>query len=219
MNTDRRLTDLVLHRDLETMGLTPEEYRLYGHLVATIQSPAPDPASACHLTPEASKLALAVLSGCGLIASVEGVWVLCDRQDWAHGMVEQVRESAKKELAKAQEPETPHQEFMRRWDEEFFKVNGFKYTFDGGRDGKSVKALLAQGKTVSGMIEIAVAAWTKSKSGQGRCWACAQAATLAGFHQRLNAIQLELRQGCNGSAPPSLNGSVVYGEKLEVRKL
>ncbi len=218
MNTDRRSLDILLHKELETFGLTPEEYRLYAHLVATIQSPAPDPGAACRLPPEASKLALAVLSGCGLITSVEGVWVLNDQQDWVGGMVEQVREAAMKE-AKTKEPETPHQEFMRRWSEEFQMVNGFKYTFDGGRDGKAAKALLAQGKTVDGLIEIAVQAWTKAKSGGGRCWACSQAASMSGFQQRLNAIQLELKQGCTGSAPPSAVGSKVYGEKVEGRVL
>lgn len=224
MNTDRRSLDILLNRELETLGLTPEEYRLYAHLVATVHSPSIDPAKASGLTQEASELALAVLSGCGMISHVEGVWVLQDKADWAGGMVEQIRAAALAYAAKTPEPEpvvpeTPHQEFMRRWDEEFLRVNGVKYTFDGGRDGKAAKTLLAQGKTVDGMIEIAIQAWTKSRNGGQRCWACTQAATLWGFQQRLNAIQLELKQGCTGSAPPSLAQSAVYKEKLVGKEL
>lgn len=224
MNTDRRSLDILLNREIETLGLTPEEYRLYAHLVAAVHSPSIDPAKASGLTQEATELALAVLSGCGLVTSVQGFWVLCDKADWAGGMVEQVRAEALKIAAKAPEPEpepveTPHQTFMRRWDEEFFKVNEYKYTFDGPRDGAAVKDLLKQGKTVDGMISLAIQAWNKVRSGGGRCWGCSQAVTIWGFKQRLNAIQMELKQGCLGSAPPSGVGSRVYGEHVEAKVL
>jgi len=84
-----------------------------------------------------------------------------------------------------------HAEFVRLWCERYETVLGEAYAFQGGKDGKHVKKLLASsGQTPAQLIEVAEGAW-KRPSG---FW-CKQAASISGFNSRFNEIRQEIKNG------------------------
>ena len=84
-----------------------------------------------------------------------------------------------------------HAEFVRLWCERYQTVTGERYAFQGGKDGRHVKKLLASsGKTPSQLVEVAEAAWKRPNG----FW-CKQAASISGFNSRFNEIRQEVKNG------------------------
>ena len=89
-----------------------------------------------------------------------------------------------------------HSAFIKGWTENFKAHFGFEYVFDGGRDGKAVKTLLATKILRIDLLEIAKQAWNHQHT-----FACKQASTIHGFNNSLNPIRTELKNGTiNGKA-------------------
>lgn len=83
-----------------------------------------------------------------------------------------------------------HKRFIELWTVAFLKHFGFPYRFDGAKDGKAVKTLLATTrKTPEELLEMATKAWAR------RDYPFSSAATIAGFNSRLNEIQVKLSTG------------------------
>lgn len=83
-----------------------------------------------------------------------------------------------------------HKRFIELWTVAFLKHFGFPYRFDGAKDGKAVKTLLATTrKTPEELLEMAAKAWAR------RDYPFSSAATIAGFNSRLNEIQVKLSIG------------------------
>ena len=83
-----------------------------------------------------------------------------------------------------------HSAFIKGWTDNFKAQWGFDYTFDGGRDGKAVKTLLATKILRSDLLEIAKKAWNHQHT-----FSCKQASTIHGFCNNLNPIRTELKNG------------------------
>ena len=81
-----------------------------------------------------------------------------------------------------------HSAFIKGWTDNFKAQWGFDYTFDGGRDGKAVKTLLATKILRSDLLEIAKKAWNHQHT-----FSCKQASTIHGFCNNLNPIRTELK--------------------------
>ena len=83
-----------------------------------------------------------------------------------------------------------HSAFIKGWTDNFKAHFGFEYVFDGGRDGKAVKALLSTKILRFELLEIAKQAWKHQHT-----FACKQASTIHGFCNNLNPIRTELKNG------------------------
>lgn len=101
-----------------------------------------------------------------------------------------------KKVVPAANPE--HQAFIQGWVDNFRAAHGFDYSFDGGRDGKAVKALLGMGILRLDLLEIAKQAWERNKVHPRENFYCRQSITIAGFKTCFNQIRSELN-GKNGS--------------------
>ena len=97
------------------------------------------------------------------------------------------------------EKQTPseHAVFVKQWSDEYKRINGVDYVFNGGRDGKAVKKLLSTGNSASALIREATAAWVRFKSPFLR----QRASTVHGFADALNEIRCELRDLDKASRP------------------
>lgn len=94
-----------------------------------------------------------------------------------------------------------HARFIAEWAAAFKNDRDAAYKFEGGRDGKAVKALLAFNEDVDELIALAQAAW--KKTGPRFFW-CEKAVTIASFASRLNEIRAELDAlPANGHKKPS----------------
>lgn len=76
------------------------------------------------------------------------------------------------------------------------KAHGFKYMFQGAKDGTAADRILRLGVGVQELINVAVEAWKHPD-----WFNCRQAASLAGFVCRFNEIREELKN------PPVQNGA------------
>jgi hypothetical protein len=81
-----------------------------------------------------------------------------------------------------------HQEFIRKWEEVYQSTLGHKYVFNGGRDGKAVKALIATGDSIDLIIESARLTWTGKDEFLKK-----RAATIHGFQSALNEIRMAIK--------------------------
>ena len=95
----------------------------------------------------------------------------------------------------------PHQVFVEDWCKSYEEEHGRKYKFEGGRDGKAVKALLATGETGENLLVFARAAWKYP----GGYW-CKHAATINGFENKFNDILAELEYGKANDKSSRTNG-------------
>jgi hypothetical protein len=101
-----------------------------------------------------------------------------------------VRHKSKPPPKAKAESSPEHHEFIRRWTDRFQAVHGRPYVFQGGKDGKAVKTLLASsGLKPDELMAIAEKAWGST----GRdFFHCQAAVTISGFASRINEIQDEL---------------------------
>lgn len=89
---------------------------------------------------------------------------------------------------KKTQPNAEHGGFIAAWHSAFRDKFDFPYEFDGGRDGKAVKELLATSTPGEELLSIARDAWCNQKS-----FACKQASTIHGFRNYLNQIRVDLK--------------------------
>lgn len=82
------------------------------------------------------------------------------------------------------------------WCEAYAKAHGFRYMFQGAKDGTAADRLLKLGLTVTEIMTVAIEAWKHPD-----WFNCKQAASLAGFACRFNEIRMEQLQ------PPLQNGA------------
>lgn len=88
-----------------------------------------------------------------------------------------------------------HAEFIEKWSADYEETFKEKYAFQGGKDAKAVKALLAaSGKTPDELMKMAKAAWAN-----GSLFYCKSAASICGFNSKFNEIRSELNQKRNGT--------------------
>ena len=87
---------------------------------------------------------------------------------------------------------SPHGGFIQAWGQAYKAKFGYEYAFDGGRDGKAVKALLQINVPTSEVLEIATLAWDRSVK-PPRAFGCEQASTIHGFQEQFNKIRAELK--------------------------
>ena len=84
-----------------------------------------------------------------------------------------------------------HQIFISGWTQAFREVRGFDYAFDGGKDAKAVKDLLALGIPVPELLNIAVAAWNRDMTDKF-CKASKRASAIHSFRHAFNEIRSEV---------------------------
>lgn len=84
-----------------------------------------------------------------------------------------------------------HKEFIEGWSKSFLEAWGTPYQFNGGRDGRAVKELVAKNITVPELLKNAQIAWKVHKTNP-KTWNCGQAATIHGFKERLMNIITEI---------------------------
>lgn len=75
-----------------------------------------------------------------------------------------------------------HKVFIETWSEEWKAFHGDKYDFQG-RDAKSVKTLLSNGKTLGDLIDLAKAGWRSSNA-----FVKSRSVTIHGFEDVMNQI-------------------------------
>ena len=97
---------------------------------------------------------------------------------------------------KSSKPEVPsdprHHEIMTRWCEAFKTCRGSQYQVHGGKDGKHLKSLLSQFKTLSAnlFMRVAVDAWEHGQNQYSKH--CKRSYSLADFCIAWNSIKEEL---------------------------
>lgn len=84
-----------------------------------------------------------------------------------------------------------HKEFIEGWSKSFLEAWGTPYQFNGGRDGRAVKELVAKNIPVPELLKNAQIAWKVHKTNP-KTWNCGQAATIHGFKERLMNIITEI---------------------------
>lgn len=103
--------------------------------------------------------------------------------------------------ADGENPQSAHKRLTDLWCEEYANHFGYNYAFVGGRDGKAVKDLLRFGVDVGEIIEIAKAAWGKSKSD----FDCKNSVSLPKFVSKFNEIRRVVGQSIYPSASRSVS--------------
>lgn len=95
--------------------------------------------------------------------------------------------------------DTRHRDFIDLWTEAYQQQFDRPYAFNGGKDGSSLKRLLASTKTTAGqLMAIVTTAWTKK--GKKYFW-CEKSVTIATFASHFNEVQAELAQQQPGDIP------------------
>lgn len=95
-----------------------------------------------------------------------------------------------------------HKAFIDGWGLNFIAVHGFSYVFDGGKDGRAVKELLAMGIPRLDLLEIAKQAWEIGSQPYAKH--CKMASTIWGFRKAFNDIRVEVK---NATAKPNAQSS------------
>ena len=85
----------------------------------------------------------------------------------------------------------PHTQTIDLWVEAFQNKFGVKYIFTGGKDGKSVKALLEAGMSPEEIRDLAVRAWNAPAG--AKFWNCHhRCLTICDFTSVINKVRAEL---------------------------
>ncbi len=96
-------------------------------------------------------------------------------------------------------PSSAHATMIRLWTEAYSQQFGCEYAFQGGKDAKAVKELLASTKlSPEQLIDIAKSAWKN-----GSTFYCKSAASLTGFNSKFNEIRQELKNGTHRKSTTS----------------
>lgn len=85
--------------------------------------------------------------------------------------------------------ESPHHIFIELWSKDFKEAHGIDYAFDGGKDGKAVKTLLAKSKlSPADLVSVARQAWVNPT-----LFNCKRAVSIHGFCDAFNEVRAELK--------------------------
>ena len=84
-----------------------------------------------------------------------------------------------------------HQAFISGWTQAFKEVRGFDYAFDGGKDAKAVKDLMALRIPVPELLSIAGAAWNRDMTDKF-CKASKRSNAIHSFRHAFNEIRAEV---------------------------
>lgn len=85
--------------------------------------------------------------------------------------------------------------FVKGWSEAFKSFHGFDYKFDGGKDGKATKDLMAMNLPILELLDVAKRAWAKNRADAQFSKACKESATIHGFRYAFNPIRVEVSNG------------------------
>lgn len=117
------------------------------------------------------------------------------------------KERIKKEDPTASAVPSPHTETTRLWEAAFLEVHKTKYTFNGGRDAKAIKTLLASELTPGEIVNLARFAWGQDSDRFLR----SQALTIHGLLSVINQIRVAFNKD-NALKPPTASGYQTMAE-------
>ena len=136
----------------------------------------------------------------------ERMAILCEAGRATEEMIQMARSEANAAIAQLRVVATKRR-FTDAWCEGYARAHGFKYLFQGAKDGQAADRMLKTGIPWQEAMTVAEEAWKHPD-----WFNCRQAASLAGFICRFNEIREELRN------PPLTNGALIMVRQDELRR-